>query len=302
MFKKWIKLGLITILVFMVLTACKIQSVEEYQKEEQASQTESTPQDTNQETTIAKEEKKEKTTKNKIEATEKKKEDIEKKEDTEKKQTTVKKEKNTSSVSNDQSKTKEKNNPKTEKETSKQKEKTSKPVNKGKDSKPPKTGNQTATKPTKPTNKVTPGNENKPKKKYVTISIRVDTILKNYDKLDPSLRSEQFVPKNGVILNTTKYELKGKENVFDILVRATRDHRIHMEYQGASENQYGSVYIEGINHVYEFSVGELSGWMYSVNSWYPNYGASKYYLEDGDKIEWNYTCDLGRDLGVTWDE
>lgn len=302
MFKKWIKLGLITILAFMVLTACKIQSVEEYQKEEQASQTESTPQDTNQETTIAKEEKNEKKTKNKTEVTEKKKEDIEKKEDTEKKQTTVKKEKNISSISDDQSKTKEKTKPKTEKETPKQKEKTSKPENKGRDSKTPKTGNQTATKPTKPSNKVTPGNENKPKKKYVTISIRVDTILKNYDKLDPSLRSEQFVPKNGVILNTTKYELKGKENVFDILVRATRDHRIHMEYQGANENQYGSVYVEGINHVYEFSVGELSGWMYSVNGWYPNYGASKYYLKDGDKIEWNYTCDLGRDLGVTWDE
>lgn len=286
----------------MVLTACKIQSVDEYQKEEKAAQTESTPQDTNQKTTVTKQNKNEIKTKNETDVTEKEKENIGKKEDSEKKQTAIKKEKKTSSLSDDQSKTKIKNLPKTEKETPKQKKKTSKPVNNHKESKPPKTGNQTATKPTKPTNNNKPENENKPKKKYVTISIRVDTILKNYDKLDPSLRSEKFVPQNGVILKTTKYELKGKENVFDILVRATRDHRIHMEYQGANENQYGSVYIEGINHVYEFSAGELSGWMYSVNGWYPNYGASRYYLKDGDKIEWNYTCDLGRDLGVTWDE
>ncbi|MEH6944081.1 DUF4430 domain-containing protein [Bacillus sp. JJ722] len=140
-----------------------------------------------------------------------------------------------------------------------------------------------------------------PKKKYVTVSIRIDTILDNMDKLDSALNSPKYVPKDGVILKTTKYELqKEKENVFDVLVRATREHEIQMEYQGASENQYGSVYIQGINHLYEFSVGELSGWMYSVNDWYPNYGASKYILKDGDKIEWNYTCDLGRDLGVNW--
>lgn len=135
---------------------------------------------------------------------------------------------------------------------------------------------------------------------YVTISIRCDTILDNYDKLDPALQKEKFVPSNGVILKKTQFPLEAGENVFDILVKATRKHRIHMEYQGADQNQYGSVYVQGINNLYEFSCGDLSGWMYHVNGTYPNVGASVYEVKDGDHIQWNYTCDLGRDLGVDW--
>jgi hypothetical protein len=60
---------------------------------------------------------------------------------------------------------------------------------------------------------------------------------------------------------------------------------------------YNSNYIEGINNLYEFDAGELSGWMYKVNGWFPNYGSSRYVLKDGDVIEWVYTCDLGRDVG-----
>lgn len=151
---------------------------------------------------------------------------------------------------------------------------------------------------TKPT---TPIIQEEPKK-YVTISIRVDTLLNNEELLDSSLNSTQFVPANGTVLPTVKYELNDNESVFDILVRATREHKIHMEYQGANENNFGTVYIEGINHLYEFSAGPLSGWMFSVNGTYPNYGASKVILEDGDHIEWNYTVDLGRDLGVVRSE
>lgn len=44
-------------------------------------------------------------------------------------------------------------------------------------------------------------------------------------------------------------------------------------------------------------MGSLSGWMYNVNGWYPNYGCSRYQVKDGDVVEWRYTCDLGYDLG-----
>ncbi|MFJ7839052.1 DUF4430 domain-containing protein [Lysinibacillus sphaericus] len=141
-----------------------------------------------------------------------------------------------------------------------------------------------------------------PKKRTVKISIRVDTLLKHWEKLDSSLQSERYVPKNGIILKTTTYELLSeKDTVWDVLQRATKEHKIQMEYQGANENIYNSVYIEGINHLYEFSAGELSGWMYRVNGVYPNYGCNQYVLKDGDVIEWNYTVDLGRDLGHHWD-
>ena len=136
----------------------------------------------------------------------------------------------------------------------------------------------------------------------VTISIRCDTILKNYGELDPALRSGEFVPPDGVILPPTEYVLRPGDTVFDILDRAVRYNKIQMEYQGADKNSYGSVYVQGIHYLYEFSCGPLSGWMYRVDGEFPNYGCSKYKLQNGQVIEWVYTCDLGQDVGCMWTE
>ena len=141
-----------------------------------------------------------------------------------------------------------------------------------------------------------------PDSKTVTISIRCDTILDNYDDLDPALRSEEFIPPDGVILPPTEYVLRPGDTVFDILDRAVRNNKIQMEYQGADQNSYGSVYIQGIHYLYEFSCGHLSGWMDRVDGEFPNYGCSKYELKHGQIIEWIYTCDLGKDIGCLWIE
>ena len=52
-------------------------------------------------------------------------------------------------------------------------------------------------------------------------------------------------------------------------------------------SMYNSVYIEGINNLYEFDCGELSGWMYKVNGWFPNYGLR--YRKGWNIIKWVYT-------------
>lgn len=139
-----------------------------------------------------------------------------------------------------------------------------------------------------------------PESETVTISIRCDTVLDNYEDLDAALRSDEFVPQDGIILTQTEYVLRPGDTVFDILDRAVRYNRIQMEYQGADKNSFSSIYIQGIHYLYEFSCGPLSGWMYKVNGEFPNYGCSKYALEDGDVIEWLYTCNLGKDVGCTW--
>ena len=131
----------------------------------------------------------------------------------------------------------------------------------------------------------------------VVLSINCASILDNTDKLNEDLRDEKYVPSDGVILPPTRYVLRKGDTVFDILDRATRHNKIQMEYQDARLNSFGSVYVQGINYLYEFSCGELSGWMYRVNGQFPNYGCSKYTLKDGDVIEWLYTCDLCRDVG-----
>lgn len=125
------------------------------------------------------------------------------------------------------------------------------------------------------------------------ISISCATILDNMDLCDPE--KVELVPEDGWILEPTTVTFYEGESVFNVLQRTCKQQGIHMEYENTPI--YNSAYIEGINNLYEFDVGELSGWMYEVNDWFPNYGCSRYQLEDGDVIEWVYTCDLGYDLG-----
>ena len=127
-----------------------------------------------------------------------------------------------------------------------------------------------------------------------TIEIRCDTILNNMGNLTPG--KEGYVPSNGVILKTTTVKFSQGETVFDVLTRVCSNKGIQIEYSWTP--MYGSYYIEGINHLYEFDCGEQSGWMYKVNGWFPNYGCSSYTLEEGDTIVWCYTCNgYGADVG-----
>lgn len=126
-----------------------------------------------------------------------------------------------------------------------------------------------------------------------TFSISCATILDNMDQLTSG--KEGLVPSDGVILPATRVTFSPGESVFDVLQRVCRENRIHME--SSFTPMYNSHYIEGINNLYEFDVGSESGWMYSVNGWFPNYGCSRYQLEDGDTVCWVYTCDLGYDVG-----
>ena len=126
-----------------------------------------------------------------------------------------------------------------------------------------------------------------------TISISCSTILSNMDKCEESVKD--WVPGNGVILSTTTVTFTEGESVFDVLQRVCCDNGIQME--ASRSPKYNSAYVEGIANLYEFDVGEGSGWMYKVNGWFPNYGCSRYQLKDGDVVCWEYTCDLGADVG-----
>lgn len=125
-----------------------------------------------------------------------------------------------------------------------------------------------------------------------TLSVRCDTILNNMDWLNPE--KVELVPEDGVIFPATEVTFYEGESVFNVLQRELKKAKIHMEFTDTP--MYNSAYIEGINNLYEFDCGEQSGWMYSVNGWFPNYGCSRYQLQDGDVVEWVYTCELGADV------
>lgn len=128
----------------------------------------------------------------------------------------------------------------------------------------------------------------------VFISIRCDTAVDKGMNLDSQWAG--IVPSSGTILAKTKVEFQEGDTVFDVLCRVRDTYKIHVSYRGTN----GAQYVDGINNLYEFDGGRWSGWMYCVNDWYPNYGCGQYAVKNGDVIEWNYTCNLGRDLGQDW--
>lgn len=130
------------------------------------------------------------------------------------------------------------------------------------------------------------------------LQISCASILNRMSDLTPG--KEKLVPADGLILEETAVTFYPGESVFDVLQRETRNNRIHLE--ASFTPKYNSAYIEGIHNLYEFDCGSLSGWMYAVNGWYPNYGCSQYQVQEGDVIHWDYTCDLGRDLGTVWEK
>ena len=126
-----------------------------------------------------------------------------------------------------------------------------------------------------------------------TLSISCATILDNMDLCKEEKR--ELVPEDGWILKPMTVTFYEGESVFNVLQRTCKQQKIHMEF--VNTPVYNSAYVEGIHNLYEFDVGNLSGWMYRVNGWFPNYGCSRYQLQNGDVIEWVYTCDLGDDVG-----
>jgi hypothetical protein len=101
--------------------------------------------------------------------------------------------------------------------------------------------------------------------------------------------------KHGVILAATSVGFKDGDTVFDLLQKTAKQHKIQMEYSGRG----ATIYIEGIDNLYEFDEGPKSGWVFKVNGKLMTRGAGTSKLAAGDKIEWLYTLDLGKDVEGT---
>ena len=132
--------------------------------------------------------------------------------------------------------------------------------------------------------------ENVAEKYGITREMQDEFAVASQSKAEAAIKAGKFKDE---IVPVVIHGKKG-DTVFDILVKVTRKKGIHMEYRGSGSNTY----IEGINNLYEFDGGSNSGWMYSVNGVYPNYGVGAYKVKSSDVIKFNYTCNLGADLGA----
>lgn len=125
----------------------------------------------------------------------------------------------------------------------------------------------------------------------VSLEIRCDTIVGKSDS--------EYIPDDGTILAVTDFEIEEGDTVFDILNEAAQTYSIQVENKGSSA--HGMVYIAGINYIYEYDFGDLSGWVYHVNGITPSRNCGEYILSDGDEIQWLYTCEIGHDLNEVYE-
>ena len=123
----------------------------------------------------------------------------------------------------------------------------------------------------------------------VQLSVRCDSLLNITDYPQP-----EWMPEDGIIFSETAVSFTEGESVFDVLQREMKEAGVPMEF---SQNPVlGSTFVEGIANLYYGDYGDLSGWIYQVNEVSPEVGCSEYKLQDGDKVSWFYSSDIGKDL------
>jgi len=122
----------------------------------------------------------------------------------------------------------------------------------------------------------------------VTLSISAQQAYQNPQLRRPNRNPP--MPSGGVILAPVQVQFTPGETVFDLLLREVRARRIHMDH--VNNPLFNSVYIRGINNLYEFDFGELSGWVYRVNDVFLGTGVSTHTLQPGDVVELIYTLEM----------
>ncbi|WP_426452549.1 S-layer homology domain-containing protein [Paenibacillus sp. S-38] len=96
----------------------------------------------------------------------------------------------------------------------------------------------------------------------------------------------------GTIVSSTQVSLQSGDTPYSVLIRQLGADRVKSSGSGST------AYVQGIDGLYEFDRGPLSGWMYAVNGTYLSSGADSVTLKSGDTVAWRYTLDGGKDLNA----
>ena len=133
---------------------------------------------------------------------------------------------------------------------------------------------------------------------YVTISFEDNGIRVEGEK------GLKFPVPLGTIIKPTKVPYKAGENIAQVTKRLLDHLEIGMKYSGTLESGFylGAITnfeVDGTPYasMAEFDAGVGSGWMITQNGIFINQGASEFKVHDGDILNWQYTCQLGADIG-----
>lgn len=131
---------------------------------------------------------------------------------------------------------------------------------------------------------------------YITVYITIDaTLLADGDVLRANNRENkiEYTGNNGIIASRAAVKVPENASVYEALHTFCLENDIQMEASGTS---FGTAYIRGINHLYEFDGGISSGWVFLVNNVYATSGASNVHLKEGDEVWWFFTLAFGKDV------
>lgn len=113
---------------------------------------------------------------------------------------------------------------------------------------------------------------------YCTISVDCSSALPHVESCHLS------IPDTGVMIDAASVAIvSGTTTVYDVLVNVCQSNDIAL---GGN-----SGYVSSIGGLAEKACPGVSGWMYSVNGTIPMMPCGGYKLQDGDVVQWFYTCD-----------
>jgi hypothetical protein len=137
-----------------------------------------------------------------------------------------------------------------------------------------------------------------------TISVSFRLIGSTLSKDDVDLGTGNYQDaKYQTWVTTTYYTLDKNGTVYDLFTRVLDEAGIR--YTGAERNYVDTIYAPGVLGSYalsEFTNGQRSGWMYTVNGSHPAFGLKEWTLQDGDVVIWHYVNDYSYEVADWFDD
>ena len=99
------------------------------------------------------------------------------------------------------------------------------------------------------------------------------------------------------VIDSVGVKYKKNISVEELSRGVCRELKIPIVFSGVRE----LTYLKGINNLFEFDHGALSGWIYFVNGESQSVSSWSYILQNGDEVSWRYTLDLGKDIGADFE-
>lgn len=135
-----------------------------------------------------------------------------------------------------------------------------------------------------------PGTTPDPEDDKITVTFRLIGAEKATQDVD--MKNSDYVPEYVTWIKTTTYKVDEDAKVYDVFMKALD--KAGLDQSGAENNYVRWITAPaslGGYRLGEFTNGQYSGWMYTINGQHGDYGLKEQGLEDGDEIVWHYVND-----------